>query len=56
MIALLFCHNHFIDVYCHMLISALEFILSRSREIILRTLYAHVCREIRAASGTWLST
>ena len=25
MTVLLFCHNHFIDVYCHMLIAALEF-------------------------------
>jgi len=24
--------------------------------IALRTLYAHTCREIRAACGTWLST
>ena len=48
-----FCHNHFIDVFCHMLIAALEFMLCRSRETVLRTLYAHDCREIRAASGTW---
>jgi hypothetical protein len=32
MIVLLFCCNHFIDVYCHMLIAALEFMLCRSRE------------------------
>ena len=38
MIVLLSCHNHFIDVYCHMLIAALEFMLRRSREIALRTL------------------
>jgi len=56
MIELLFCCNHFIDVYCHMLIAALEFMLRRSREIVLRTLYAHACHEIRATSGTWLST
>ena len=56
MIVLLFCHNHFIDVYCHMLIAALEFTLRRSRETVLRILYAHACREIRATSGMWLST
>jgi len=39
-----------------MLIAALELMLCRSRETVLRTLYAHTCREIRAASGTWLST
>ena len=33
---LLFCHKHFIDVYCHMFIAALEFTLRRSREIVLR--------------------
>jgi len=55
-IVLLFCCNHFIDVYYHMLIAALEFTLSKSKEIVLRTLYAHAYREIRAASGTWLST
>jgi len=38
-----------------MLIAALEFMLRRSSETVLRTLYAHACREIRAASGTWLS-
>jgi len=26
---LLFCRNHFIDVYCHMFIAALEFMLHR---------------------------
>jgi len=56
MIVLLFCRNHFIDVYCHMLIAALQFVLRRSSEIVLRTLYTHACREIRAASDTWLST
>ena len=55
MIVLLLCRAHFIDVYRHMLIAALEFMLRRSREIVLRTLYAHACREIRAASGTWLT-
>ena len=54
-IVLLFCRNHFIDVYRHMLTAALEFMLPRSRETALRTLYAHACREIRVASGTWLS-
>jgi len=39
-----------------MLIAALEFMLRTSREIVLRTLHAHACREIRAASVTWLST
>ena len=33
-----------------MLIAALEFMLRRLREIILRTLYAHTCRGIRAAT------
>ena len=56
MIVVLFCRNHFIHVYCHMLTAALKFILRRSREIVLRTLHAHPCCEIRAASGTWLST
>jgi len=28
----LFCHNRFIDVYCHMFITALEFMLHRSWE------------------------
>ena len=56
MIVLLFCRNHFNDVYCHMLIAALEFMLRRSREIVPRILHAHACREIRAASGAWLST
>jgi len=28
----LFCHNHFIDVYCRKFIAALEFMLHRSRE------------------------
>ena len=56
MIVLLFCRNNFIDVYCHMLIAALEFTLCKSREIVLRTLYAHACCEIRVTSGTWLST
>ena len=55
-IVLLFCRNHFIDVYCHTLISAVVFMLCRSREIVLRTLHAHAYREIRAASGTCLST
>jgi hypothetical protein len=36
-IVLLFCRNHFIDVYCHMLrIVALQFTLRRSREIVVR--------------------
>ena len=48
--------NHFIEVYCHTLIAAVVFMLRRSREIVLRTLYAHACREIRAASGKLLST
>jgi len=52
---LLFCRNHFIDVYRHMFIAALEFMLRRSREIVLRILYSHACHEIRAASGIWLS-
>jgi len=56
MIVLLFCRNHFIDVYCHMLIADVEFTLRRSREIVLRTLYAPACREMREASGTRLST
>jgi len=56
MIVLLFCRNHFIVVYCHMLIAALEFMLCRSRETVLRTLYGHACPEIRTASGAWLST
>ena len=56
MIVLLFCRNHFIEVYCHVLIAALEFMLCNSREIVLRTLHAHACHEIRAASRTWLST
>jgi hypothetical protein len=56
MIVLLFCHNHFINVYCHMLIAALDFMLRRSRETVLRTLYAHACHEIRATSSTWIST
>ena len=55
-IVLLFGRKQFIDVYCHMLIAALEFTLRRSREIVLRTLYAHACHGIRAACGTWLST
>ena len=54
-IILPFCHNNFIDVYCHMFIAALEFMLRRSRETALRTLYAHACREIRAVSGTCLT-
>ena len=33
-----FCRNHFIDVYRHIFIAALEFMLRRSREIALRTL------------------
>jgi len=49
---LLFCCNHFIDVYCHTLIAAPEFMLRRSKEIALRTLYAHACHDIRAASVT----
>ena len=53
-ILLLFCGSHFIDVYCHML-TAVEFMLRRSRELVLRILYAHVCREIRAACSTSLS-
>ena len=32
MIVLLFCRNHFIDVYGHMLIAALDFMLLRSME------------------------
>ena len=56
MIVLLFYRNHFIDVYCHMLVAALEFTLRRSREIVLRTLYAYACCENRVASGTWSST
>jgi len=39
-----------------MLIAAVVFMLRRSREIVLRTLHAHACREIREASGTCLST
>jgi len=39
-----------------MLIAALEFMLRRSREIVLRTLHAHACHEIRAVCVTWLST
>jgi len=39
-----------------MLIAAPEFMLRTSRETVLRILYARACREIRAASGTWLST
>ena len=31
MIVLLFCRTHFIEVYCHMLIAALEFMLRRSK-------------------------
>jgi len=31
---LLSCHNHFIAVYCHKSIAALEFMLRRSREIV----------------------
>jgi len=38
-----------------MLIAVVEFMLRRSGEIVLRILYAHACREIRTASGTWLS-
>jgi len=56
MIVLLFCRNHFINVYCHMLIAALVFMLRRSREIVLKILYSHACREMRVASGTRLST
>ena len=37
-----------------MLIAALEFTLRRSREIVLRTLYAHACRGIRAASESFV--
>jgi hypothetical protein len=48
--------NRFIDVYCHMFIAALEFMLTQVKGIALRILYAHACPEIRAASGTWLST
>jgi hypothetical protein len=39
-----------------MLIAALAFMLRRSRETVLRILYAHACAEIRAAGGTSLST
>ena len=39
-----------------MLIADVEFALRRSREIVLRTLYAPACREMREASGTRLST
>ena len=53
-IVLLFCRNHFIDVYCHMLTAALEFTLRRSREIFLKTLYAHACRVNQ--SGQWYCT
>jgi len=55
-IVLLFCCNHFIDVYCRMFIAALDLMLRWPREIVLRTLYAHACREIRATGGTRLST
>ena len=54
-IVLLFCGNNFIDVYCHMLTAAIEFMLRRSREIVLRILYALAWREIREACGTWLT-
>jgi len=30
--------------------------VTQVKGIVLRTLYAYACREIRAASGTWLST
>ena len=30
--------------------------VTQVKGIALRTLYAHACREIRVASGTWLST
>ena len=53
-IVLLFCHNHLMCIAY--VIAALEFVLHRSREIVLRTLYAHACHGIRAASGTGLST
>ena len=52
---LLFYRNHFMDAYCHMWIAALEFV-TQVKEIVLRTLYAHACREIRVANDTWLST
>ena len=49
-IVLPFCRNHFIDVYCHMVIAALEFMLRRLREIALRTLRT---RQPRNRSGQW---
>jgi hypothetical protein len=53
---LLLCFDYFIDVYCYLFNAALEFMLTQVKGIALRILYAHACREIRAASGTWIST
>ena len=50
-ILLLFCRNYFIAVYRHMLITAIQIMLRKSKEIVRRILYAHACSEIRAASG-----
>jgi len=50
--SVLLCYrNRFIDVYHHLFIAALQFMLCRSREIVVRTLYAHACCKIRAACG-----
>jgi hypothetical protein len=49
------CCNPFIEMYLHMLIASLQFVtLVKAR--VLRAVHSHVCRESRAAGGTWLST
>jgi len=51
---LLFYHNPFVDLYCHMFIATLAFV-THVKGVVLRILYTPACREIRAAWGTKLN-
>ena len=53
---LLLCRNHFIGVYCHMLLHSSRVFVTQVMGTLLRTPYAHAGSESRAACGLSLST